>query len=147
MSLADKIGGDSEQLSMAVYLLGFNSYNGFRNYLNDKSIKIQTTGRCEKMRFDNDYDSYEMKDYTLDKFIRFIKDKIKENPRQRMHIILYRDDGDMHEFTVSSHMDYSLGVVVKITPDGCIGKECRLKDSGFDKFVAKMLTMGFNAHY
>ena len=99
------------------------------------------------MRFNNDYDYYEIKDYTVDKFLRFIKEKIKENPRQRMSIILYRDDGDMHEFTVSSHMDYSLGVVVKITPDGCIGKECRLKDSGFDKFVAKMLTMGFNAHY
>ena len=99
------------------------------------------------MRFNNDYDYYEIKDYTVDKFLRFIKEKIKENPRQRMSIILYRDDGDMHEFTVSSHMDYSLGVVVKITPDGCIGKECRLKDSGFDRFAAKMLTMGFNAHY
>ena len=99
------------------------------------------------MRFNNDYDYYEIKDYTVDKFLRFIKEKIKENPRQRMRIMLYRDDGDMHEFTVSSHMDYSLGVVVKITPDGCIGKECRLKDSGFDRFAAKMLTMGFNAHY
>ena len=99
------------------------------------------------MRFNNDYDYYEIKDYTVDKFLRFIKEKINENPRQRMRIMLYRDDGDMHEFRVSSHMDYSLGVVVKITPDGCIGKECRLKDSGFDKFIAKMLTMGFNAHY
>ena len=99
------------------------------------------------MRFNNDYDRYEIKACTVDKFLRFIKEKIKENPRQRMRIILYRDDGDMHEFTVSSHMDYSLGVVVKITPEGCVGKECRLKDSGFDRFAAKMLTMGFNAHY
>lgn len=99
------------------------------------------------MRFDNDYDNYEMKDYTVNKFLRFIKEKINENPRQRMIIILYKDDVDMHRFTVSSHMDYSLGVVVKITPEGCTGKECPLKDSGFDKFAAKMLTMGFNAHY
>ena len=38
-NIATQIGEESEQLAMAmaVYMLGFNTYNGFRNYLKDES--------------------------------------------------------------------------------------------------------------
>lgn len=36
-----KIGEESESLAMAmaVYMLGFNTYNGFKNYLKDEDVQ------------------------------------------------------------------------------------------------------------
>lgn len=40
-SIADHIGGESESLAMAmsVYMLGFNTYNGFKDYLKEEDVQ------------------------------------------------------------------------------------------------------------
>lgn len=35
-NIANQMGEESESLAMAIYLLGFNTYNGFRDYLREE---------------------------------------------------------------------------------------------------------------
>lgn len=94
------------------------------------------------------YDFIELKDYTIEDFIKFIEQMYTESNHKKVDVLLnLKGRTDEHRFLVSCYNDYTKGVIVKITPEGCVGKQCCISDPQYKQFVEKELEIGFNAHY
>ena len=92
-------------------------------------------------------DEYELTDYTVDKLIKFIEEKYKENDRCKFMINLQMKGSDrIWPYKVSCYTDYYRGQIVGISPTGAKRGECPVKDSNYKEFVAEMVKRGQKAH-
>lgn len=91
-------------------------------------------------------ETYELTDYTIDKLIKFIEEKYKENNRCKFLIDLQMKGNDrIWPYKISCYTDYYRGQVVGISPHGAKKENCSVTDSHYREFVAEMVKAGQNA--
>ena len=92
-------------------------------------------------------DEYQLTDYTVEKLIKFIEEKYKQDIRCKFQINLQIKGSDrIWPYKISCYTNYYRGQIVGISPCGAKRGECAVKDKNYKKFVAEMVARGQKAH-
>ena len=92
-------------------------------------------------------DEYQLTDYTVEKLIKFIEEKYKQDNRCKFQINLQIKGSDrIWPYKISCYTNYYRGQIVGISPLGAKRGECAVKDKNNKKFVAEMVARGQKAH-
>lgn len=92
-------------------------------------------------------DEYQLTDYTVEKLIKFIEEKYKQDNHCKFQIDLQIKGSDrIWPYKISCYTDYYRGQIVGISPCGAKRGECAVKDKKYKEFVAEMVNRGQKAH-